>query len=419
LRAWRTTPEAFDGFAPTVEFALFRKNAGGHNRLELEGDVAVSRDFWIAARCHGRAEPAVTGGVIPWNLYAHTSPVYVRVDGRGIADPVDALRMLDILVSTPMPFHAPQSVAALQRGIHVLSEVPAATDLEQCWQLVQAVRSSRAKCMMAENCWYMKEGVLVRAMAQAGLFGELYYGEGGYVHELHDLNERTPWRRFWQTGIRGGTYLTHPLGPLLQWTRTRVVTVACMGSGHHVRDQQGKPFALDDNTIVSCKLDTGGMLVLRLDLLSPRTANLPYYSFALQGTKGCYQAPRCHGEKHRVWLKDQCLDRETWRSLWDFEGEFLPQAWRNPPEAALRAGQQGSDYFVANDFLGSILNDRKPPIDLYDALDMTLPGLVSQESIRRGSIPLKVPDFRAIEKFPDDLPAELQQSGVLRARQEV
>jgi predicted dehydrogenase len=331
---------------------------------------------------------------------------------------IDKAKLDAVVVSTPMPFHAPQSVAALQRGIHVLSEVPAATDLEQCWQLVQAVRSSRAKYMMAENCCNMKDSVLVRTMAHAGLFGELYYGEGGYVHELHDLNERTPWRRFWQTGIRGGTYLTHPLGPLLQWTRARVVTVACMGSGHHVRDQQGKPFALDDSTILSCKLDTGGMLVVRLDLLSPRPANLPYYNFALQGTKGCYEAPRCHEEKHRVWLKDHSPDRETWRSLWDFESEFLPQAWRNPPEAALRAGHQGSDYFVARDFLDCIVNDRKPAIDLYDALDLTLPGLVSQESIRRGSVPLPVPDFRAIRKFPDDLPAELHQSWIMRVTDE-
>jgi hypothetical protein len=30
-----------------------------------------------------------------WNLYAHTSPVYLRHDGRGIGEPLDALRMAD------------------------------------------------------------------------------------------------------------------------------------------------------------------------------------------------------------------------------------------------------------------------------------------------------------------------------------
>src|SRR5262249_24302827 len=60
-----------------------------------------------------------------------------------------------IIVSTPMPLHVPQSVAALRRGKHVLSEVPAATDLEQCWELVQAVRESGRKYMMAENYTYV------------------------------------------------------------------------------------------------------------------------------------------------------------------------------------------------------------------------------------------------------------------------
>ena len=56
-----------------------------------------------------------------------------------------------IVVATPMPLHVPQAVMALEKGKHVLTEVPAATDLEQCWQLLQAVRKSGCKYMMAEN----------------------------------------------------------------------------------------------------------------------------------------------------------------------------------------------------------------------------------------------------------------------------
>src|ERR1043166_143443 len=85
---------------------------------------------------------------------------------------LDKARLDAVVVCTPMPFHVRHSVAALQRGIHVLSEVPAATDLEQCWQLVEAVRASRAKYMMAEHCCYMKPSVFVLAMAHEGLFGD-------------------------------------------------------------------------------------------------------------------------------------------------------------------------------------------------------------------------------------------------------
>jgi predicted dehydrogenase len=207
---------------------------------------------------------------------------------------LDKARLDIVVVSTPMPFHAPQAVAALERGINVISEVPAATDLEQCWQLVQAVCASKAKYMMAENYTYMKANVLVKAMAHAGVFGELYYGEGGYIHELKGLNEITRWRRLWQTGINGNTYPTHSLGPLLQWLRTRVATVTCVGSGHHYKDPRGDEYANEDSTTTLCKLENGGMVTLRLDMLSNRPHNMVHY--ALQGTNGCYESPRGGGE---------------------------------------------------------------------------------------------------------------------------
>ena len=50
-----------------------------------------------------------------------------------------------VVVSTPMPLHAPQSTLALQEGKHVISEVPAATDLQQCWELVKSVENSKKK----------------------------------------------------------------------------------------------------------------------------------------------------------------------------------------------------------------------------------------------------------------------------------
>lgn len=75
--------------------AVFAENRGGRKTLSVEGRLPATRDGWIAARCHGSASAAATGGVMIWNLYAHTSPVYVRVDGKGIGDPAEALRMAD------------------------------------------------------------------------------------------------------------------------------------------------------------------------------------------------------------------------------------------------------------------------------------------------------------------------------------
>ena len=333
-------------------------------------------------------------------------------DEEGVAGRhLDYEEMLDrerpdaVVVATPMPLHVPHSVAALERGVHVLCEVPAATDLEQCWQLVEAARSSRAVYMMAENYCYMAECVLVRALAEAGLFGETYYGEGGYVHELKELHEATPWRRFWQVGLDGNTYPTHSLGPLLQWTRSRVVSVACAGSGHHYRDSLGRPYEAQDSTTTLCRLANGGLLTLRLDLLSERPSNGTHY--ALQGTRGAYLSPRREGEEPLVWLQERSSEKEAWQPLWDYR-ELLPAEWRVPPPEALAAGHGGGDYFEVRDFVDCVRGGRRPPIDVYDALDFTVPGLVSRESLRRGGVPVPVPDFRTLLRFPDELPDELR-----------
>jgi hypothetical protein len=64
----------------------------------------------------------------------------------------------------------------------------------------------------------------------------------------------------------------------------------------------------------------------------------------------------------------------------------------------------------------SIIHDSKPPVDIYDALDMTVPGLVSEVSINNGSIPVPVPDFRDIKNFPGDLPEILSKSEIMSVR---
>src|SRR5690242_15190531 len=103
-----------------------------------------------------------------------------------------------VIIGTPMHVHASQSIAALECGIHVLSEITAAVSIDECMRLVQACKRSNAAYMMAENCIYMKPNVVIAEMVSRGLFGQTYYAEGEYLHELKALNEITPWRRRWQ-----------------------------------------------------------------------------------------------------------------------------------------------------------------------------------------------------------------------------
>lgn len=300
-----------------------------------------------------------------------------------------------VVVGTPMPLHVTQSIMALERDIHVLSEVPAGVSMEECRDLVCAAKRSKATYMMAENYCYIPTNVLVREIARAGLFGQLYFGEGEYIHELKGLNEITVWRRKWQTGINGCTYPTHSLGPLLQWFgKERVTAVCCVGSGHHYRDPRGAIYENEDTTLTLCRLSGGGLIKLRLDMLSNRPHNLTYYS--LQGTDGCYKAARGLGDKPKIWLRGKSgTEKIEWMPLSELESEFLPEKWRNPPGEARKAGHWGGDYWEVQDFVNAILEGKPPPIGIHEAMDMTLPGLASQLSIAQGSTWVAVPDSRA------------------------
>jgi predicted dehydrogenase len=298
-----------------------------------------------------------------------------------------------VVIGTPMQFHASQAIAALERHVHVLSEVTAAISIDECRALVAAALRSDAVYMMAENYTYVKTNVLVKELARRGLFGEVYYAEGEYLHELKELNEITRWRRHWQTGIDGITYGTHSLGPILQWMPgDRVVRVCCAGSGHHYKDPRGNHYENQDTCVMLAQTARGALIKIRVDMLSERPHAMTNYS--LQGTKGCYESARSPQERHKVWLADLSPEVNAWMDLVELEQEYMPDMWRDPPEAALRAGHGGGDYFEVLDFVRSITDGIRCPIGIHEAMDMSLPGLISQASIAAGGAWLDVPDSR-------------------------
>jgi predicted dehydrogenase len=303
--------------------------------------------------------------------------------------PLDA-----VIIGTPMSWHAPMSVAALRRGVSVLCEVTAAVSIEECRDLVAACKASRAVYMMAENYTYMRPNCIVRELVRQGLFGTPYYAEGEYIHELKGLNEITTWRRRWQTGIAGVTYGTHSLGPILQWLPgDRVERVCCVGSGHHYRDPRGNHYENDDSTLMLCRMRNGGLAKIRVDMLSDRPHAMTNYQ--LQGTDGCYESSRAQGERNRIWLRRHARDANDWLDLEELAPQYLPEAWRRHAEAAAKAGHGGGDYLEVLDFVTALRGEAPPPIGIHEAMDMTLPGLVSQESIRQDGAWLPVPDSRA------------------------
>ena len=267
----------------------------------------------MTAACDVNGE-GLTKAAEQWSI-AQTFTDYEAMLDAGAADAV--------VIGTPMHFHAPQAVAALQRGVHVLSEVPAAVSLDECRRLVQAAAESSATYMMAENYCYGIPNIIVREMTRAGLFGEMYYAEGHYLHELKAHNEVTRWRRKWQTGIDGNTSITHELGPLLQWLAPqRVTQVACAGAGYHYVDARDEAYGIQDMIVTLGRLSGGGMVQCQIDMLSERPHKMDYYR--LQGPRyrsgpnlgRSTTAARWNGSRSRTTASASCpsTSRPCWPS---------------------------------------------------------------------------------------------------------
>jgi len=308
-----------------------------------------------------------------------------------------------VVISTPMQLHVPQAIAALEAGKHVMSEVTAGVTMDELWWLIEAVEKSGKVYMMAENYCYIPEVQLIGNMVLKGLFGDVFFGEGEYIHNVGDLltypNGKTSWRKYWQLGKRGCFYPTHSLGPVMKWFQgDRIKTISCYGTGWNSRPDLRQ----EDLTQTLCQMESGKLIKIRLDCVSNRPHNLTYYS--LQGTKGCYEAPRGLGDDHKIWFEDMKLEDGAcyFKPLSEFH-EYLPERYRLATEEQKSAGHWGGDFFIVQDFIDAIQNGTKPEIDVYEACEWTAVGLLSELSVTNQARPIDVPDFRKSKKYSEQI----------------
>jgi hypothetical protein len=57
-------------------------------------------------------------------------------------------------------------------------------------------------------------------------------------------------------------------------------------------------------------------------------------------------------------------------------------------------GHGGSHARLTDEFVTSILKDRKPLVDIAIALNMTVPGIVAHQSALKGGEWLKIPQYK-------------------------
>lgn len=324
-------------------------------------------------------------------------------DTKGIPDVLkytDYEEMLEkadldaVIVCTPIHLHAQQSIAALERNINVFSEVTAAISIEECMQLVQACKNSKAQYMLGENCNYMRSNMIVRNMVKDGVLGELFYAEGEYNHDCRELISKTPWRKKWLYDVPGITYGTHSLGPILSWLENdRVVSVCCAGSNNATSDLEGNSLTQSTCYIMLCKTEKGRLIKIKNNLASPRPYGLNY---VLEGSKGAFSSFRLEGQENKydyIWL-DGVSDKNRWDNITEREEKYLPELWQKHSSENNKIGHTGADIITLIDYIDALYEGRKVPIDIHAAMDMTLPGLISQQSAEKGGVWLPVPDSR-------------------------
>jgi len=282
-----------------------------------------------------------------------------------------------VVVATPLPFHVSQSIAALESDKHVLSEVPIANSIEECESLAKAVKKSKRKYMFAENCNYIYFVEKWREMVADGKIGNPIYAEAEYVHDCRGLMRDSEGNLAWRASMPPIYYCTHSLGPILSVINDRCVSAVGMNTGVNVAPDLGAI----DMEVGLFRTESGAVIKILCGFSVERRPALHFYS--IYGTEGCLETVR-GADKTAAYFKGSGGMTE------------LPYTRSHPkaPDSATIGGHGTCEYFMVKAFIESIVNDTRPPIDVYEGLDYGLPGLCAHISAQQGGKVVNIPDFR-------------------------
>lgn len=312
-----------------------------------------------------------------------------------------------VYIATPWDLHTPMALHAMEQGKHVAIEVPAATTVEECWQLVETSERTRKHCMMLENCCYDFFELLTLNMARQGFFGEIVHGEGAYLHNLVDLNfSKDGYYEMWrlkENFRNGNLYPTHGLGPICQVMNINrgdrmdyLVSVSSSDFTMHRRatelasqdlffkDFANKNYRGNMNTM-TIRTKKGRTILIQHDVSSTR----PYSRIHLiSGTKGIARKwpAKEIANSHEGWLSP-----EEYRAV---EERYTPEITKKLGEMAKQIGGHGGMDFLMDWRLIDCLRNGLPlDQDVYDAALWSSVAPLSEWSVANRSTSIDIPDF--------------------------
>ena len=274
-----------------------------------------------------------------------------------------------IFVATDAPSHARHCIEVLKHGKHVASAVPATFgSIEEGEQLFEAVKKSGLKYMMFETSCFHEDLFAMRQIYNAGGFGKLVYAEGEYFHYMTSQIDSY---KGWRIGGPPQWYPTHSNAYYVGVTGGSFTEVSCLGIPSLIdslkanNNRYKNPFGTE---IALFRTNEGGMSRMAVSWDTPGDG----------GEKG-----RIRGQKGSFYGKYEGQEKN------------LPDLKRPPlPPEVPAGGHGGSHGYLMDEFVTSILQDRKPLVDITMALNLTVSGIVAHQSALKDGELMKIPQYK-------------------------
>jgi predicted dehydrogenase len=274
----------------------------------------------------------------------------------------------DNIEATDAPSHARHAIDALKHGKHVASAVPAVFgSLEDAEDLFEAVRTSGLKYMMFETSCFRQDLFSVRALYKSGDMGKISYSEGEYFHYMPEPIDSF---RGWRIGLPPQWYPTHSNAYYVGIHDGTFTEVSCMGIPSiidHLKPENNVYKNAFGTEIAMFRTSEGGIARMGVSWDTPGD----------EGERG-----RSRGE------------RGSFNQKYEGLGTNMPDLKKPPlPPGVPAGGHGGSHGYLMSEFVSSVIQDRKPLVNIAVALNLTVAGIVAHQSALKDGELMKIPQF--------------------------
>lgn len=311
-----------------------------------------------------------------------------------------------IYACTPWEWHVPMALDAMACGKHVVTEVPMALTVADCWKLVDAAEKTRLHCMMLENCCYGEDELFALMLARNGLLGELVHGDCGYIHELRaGLTDGTYYKDYAFEYFKrhtGNSYPTHGLGPVCQYMGInrgdrleRLVSLESneFGLTAFIKDKFGNsdprahyPYKTGDMNTTVVRTARGRTIMVQYGRYSPRPYTRINLISGTQGTLCSYPLRVALSPNWHEWLNEKALA--------ELKAKYTHPLWRKIGELARKnGGHGGMDYIMEYRLCHCLLNGLPLDQSVYDGAAWSSLVELTERSVLQNGASVEIPDF--------------------------